>query len=100
MNEDGFNDPVWARNVPVAKVGGGGAGLHPQGGAEMAVCEGNSRGSQPGDRASSDSPRYQPNVLTHSLNKASQRNLGGFVRSRGLFAPRPGGARVRWDIPR
>ena len=40
-------------------------------------------------------PRYQPNVLTHSLNKASQRNLGGFVRSRGLFAPRPGGARVR-----
>ena len=41
------------------------------------------------------SPRYQPNVLTHSLNKASQRNLGGFVRSRGLFSPRPGGARVR-----
>ena len=45
-------------------------------------------------------PRYQPNVLTHSLNKASQRNLGGFVRSRGLSAPRPGGARVHWDIPR
>ncbi len=66
----------------------------------MAVCEGNSHGTQPKDRASSVSARYQPNVLTHSLNKASQRNLGGFVRSQGLFAPRPGGVRVRWDIPR
>jgi hypothetical protein len=46
------------------------------------------------------SPRYQPNVLTHSLNKASQRNLGGFVRSRGLCAPCPCGAGVRWGIPR
>jgi len=87
-----------------AKVCEGGAGLHPQGsaegGAKVAVREGNSQGSQPKDRASSVSPRYQRNVLTHSLNKASQRNLGGFVRSRGLFAPRPGGALVRWGIPR
>jgi len=41
----------------------GGAGVHPQGGAEggaeVTVCEGNSRGSQPSDRASSLSPRYQ-----------------------------------------
>jgi len=70
--------------------------VHPQGGAEgrakVAVCEGISPSTQPNGRASSVSPRYQRNVLTHSLNKASQRNLGGFVRSRGLFAPRPGGA--------
>ena len=60
--------------------------MRPQGGAEggakVAFYEGNSRSSQPKDRASSLSPRYQPNVLTHSLNKASQRNLGGFQRAR------------------
>lgn len=66
----------------------------------MTVCEGKSRCTQPNERSLVLSPRYQPNVLTHSLNKASQRNLWGFVRSRGLCAPRPGGARVRWDIPR
>jgi hypothetical protein len=45
-----------------AKVRKGLAGLHPhggaEGGAEMAVCEGNSQGTQPGERASSVSPRY------------------------------------------
>jgi hypothetical protein len=45
-----------------AKVCEGGAGLHPQGsaegGAKVAVREGNSQGSQPKDRASSVSPRY------------------------------------------
>lgn len=45
-----------------SKVCEGGAGVHPQGGAEggarVAVCEGNSRGSQPKDRASSVFPRY------------------------------------------
>ena len=47
----------------LTKVCEGGAGLHPQGGAEggakVAVCEGNSQGSQPKDRASSVSPRYR-----------------------------------------
>lgn len=88
----------------VAKVSDGGAGLHPQGGAEggakVRVCEGIVRCTQPKSLSLILSPRYQPNVLTHSLNKASQRNLGGFVRSLGLCAARPGGARVRWDIPR
>ena len=50
------------------KVSGVGAGLHPQGsaegGAEMIICEGNPRGMQPGDRASSVSPRYFPRVQT------------------------------------
>ena len=45
-----------------AKVCEGGAGLHPlrgaEGGAKVAVCEGNSQGTQPKDRASSVSPRY------------------------------------------
>ena len=49
--------------ILVAKVCEGGAGVHPlggaEGGAEVTVCEGNSRGSQPKDRASSVSPRYQ-----------------------------------------
>ncbi len=66
----------------------------------MAFFEGIVRCTQPKSLSFNLSPRYQPNVLTHSLNKASQRNLGGFVRSQGLFAPRPGGVRVRWDIPR
>ena len=51
-----------------AKVCEGGAGLHPQGsaegGAKVAVREGNSQGSQPKDRASSVSPRYFPRVQT------------------------------------
>ena len=66
----------------------------------MRSREGISVGTEPSGRALPVSPRYQPNVLTHSLNKASQRNLGGFVRSRGLFSRCPGGARVRWGIPR
>jgi len=70
----------------------GGAGLHPQGGAEgrakVRFCEGILRCAQPNDRSLILFPRYQRNVLTHSMNKASQRNLGGLVRYRGLFAPR------------
>jgi len=54
-----------------AKVCGVGAGLHPQGdaegGAEVAVCEGNSQGTQPKDRASSVSPRRD---LYTQLNSA------------------------------
>ena len=44
-------------------MGDGGASVHPQGGAEggakVAVCEGNSRCTQPKDRALILSPRYQ-----------------------------------------
>ena len=41
----------------LSKVCEVGADLHPQGGAEMAFCEGNLQGTQPKDRASSVSPR-------------------------------------------
>ncbi len=67
------------RRTP-ANVCEGGAWAHPPGGAtggaEMTFREGISPSTPPEGRASSVSPRYRPNVLTHSLNKASQRNLG------------------------
>ena len=52
----------WGYIFVSLKVCGVGAGLHSQGGAEggakVAVCEGNSQGTLPKDRASSVSPRY------------------------------------------
>jgi len=62
-----------------------GAGLHSRGsalgGAEVAICEGNSRGSQPKDRASSVCPRYRLNVQLHerSARRGSLRNWGPLV---------------------
>ncbi len=75
----------------ITNVCGVGAGLHPQGsaegGAEVAVCEGNSQGTQPGDRASSVSPRYlskgrpigRPFVVSHSLNVTSLSEQDGHL---------------------
>lgn len=62
--------------------------MHPRGvhgGAEVAVCEGNSRGSQPDDRASSLSPRYVPRVQTPLIE-------GGLSYFHLFSAPRTGGS--------
>ena len=75
----------------VGNVCGVGAGLHPQGsaegGAEVAVCEGNSQGTQPGDRASSVSPRYQMKEPREPLGSfiltlPEVRSLDGYFRLR------------------
>ena len=87
----------WIRRRPsrmtFSKVCEGGAGLHPQGGAgggaEVAVCEGNSRGSQPKDRASSVSPRYDAKGL-------GIQGLSPFLRlgsGRGFLVKCPSNAR-------